>query len=1337
MSFLRRFSARSVAFAALLFAVGFSGAAPSQAADEVEVLRSDLNELVVRYTPVFKGFDSVRVDGKWMYVPKVAGAVLKNPVPGSPAELVMLADFTVPSKQGFTITSIETKGVQRFDKEIAPVGKVVSLNGTPKVHYVTKQQLPETQTDSWALAEYKGIGRTRHIAALKIAAARYDSQLAVIEIPQSVTVRITFTSKVNTSLLNGFQKLAKDFKTTLNHDETVQWRLDAQRNSVKTAQSDRRNSSVLSSGKWYKLTTETEGIYKIDAAQLAAAGITIPVSEVPTLKIFGNGGHELSEKVSDALQNQLNEQSIIVRTKQNGELDAIFFYGSAASGFDFKNGDFRHFINHYTFKNKYLLTWGGSAGKRAEEKAVPNGNSVNTPVSFTGRIFKEDEINSPFLSASGRRWFGQSIDNALPLTVTTQLPGFVNVGDVHYRFNVAHRSKFIGSMTISENNQKLLTKNLNECVGDYVDAYSSGAMDASLPGSQLQGDNRSVLKFAYSGNASGNGFLDWFEIHYPRQLIADNGQLEVFGDKAHNGITEYTVNGFSGETIGFDVTDRANPVLLKNIAPTGGMFSLKDLAESGAPKRYLMASTFKTPQIQEVVLKNLREQSFNSDVFVITHKDIIKSAEKYKAYRESAGEYSVSIITTNDIFNEYSYGAPDPAAIRDFLAQQFEKTDGKLRYVLFWGDGHNDFKGIATQRVNFVPPYESLDSDGEFDGTETYSADDFFGRIIGEDFTPDIAIGRMPVANEIDGGWLVEKILLYENNSSKDQWRSTVTLVADDGITSHGEERGWHTTQSETLANTFIPKDMQRKKIYLVEFPTDNSPVGRRKPLVTGQLLNTVNTSGSVLLNYVGHGNPRLWAHEAVFERETTIPMMTNLDKLFFLTAATCDFGRFDNAENQSGAEELILSRKGGAIGVFSASRVVFSFDNAEINENFYKQLFKFDGRIGDAYFAVKQVRNGQLENDQKFFLLGDPTLRLLIPQRSIRIETINGKPVGQDTVSLKALSTITITGSILKSDSAAAQDFQGTIVVNLFDSDINIELDEPGTNNKYFIRKTGGALNKGAFKVINGQFTATFTIPKDISFENGLGQLYAYAFSETNEFAKGATRSFKVDGIDDVTSVDAFGPEIALFLDGRTFKNGNLVRRSPLLIGDFFDETGVNTTGAGVGHNIEMWLDGNLQSENLTPLFTSSLEDPRKGSVEKQLFNLQPGYHTIRLRAWDVFNNYSEAETSFLVAESDDRMIASDVINFPNPFTQSTCFVFQHNQSSAFKADIMIFSISGQMVRELSSEIVTPHTGQICWDGLDTSGNSIAGGSYVFKVQFQSENGTVQQSTGNLILMR
>ena len=229
--------------------------------------------------------------------------------------------------------------------------------------------------------------------------------------------------------------------------------------------------------------------------------------------------------------------------------------------------------------------------------------------------------------------------------------------------------------------------------------------------------------------------------------------------------------------------------------------------------------------------------------------------------------------------------------------------------------------------------------------------------------------------------------MYYENSEDKSSWRNLITLIADDDKTStkpdgHAE----HTAPSENLANNIIPESFDLKKIYLADYAAVITGNGRRKPSVNTDIIKTIN-DGTLVINYIGHGNPELWAHEVVFDRTASFPQLHN-DRYFFLCTATCDYGYFDVPNFQSGAEDLLFFPDKGSIADFCSSRLVYSGENHSLNYALFTKLLTLPRdtlnlpvTIGKAVFETKINGHYSSVNDQKYYLFGDPTLRLLIPE--------------------------------------------------------------------------------------------------------------------------------------------------------------------------------------------------------------------------------------------------------------------------------------------------------------------------------------------------------------------
>jgi len=1326
------------------------------------VIKSNNYSLVLSYKPKFQGFDTISTEsGVQTLLPKIHGTETIG-IAGQPIKLISKVNITVPSPNGFELKRYSNIKESSFVGKITPYPDYIKNQNSVRVSYrinesaysnssFDKLRITDRFNEDKVKLDYSGIARNRYLTTLEVVAAYYEN--GKITIPEEIVVEIIFKDG---NLSNNIQKVDDwDLPVSINHFESKSWLINSFENlritkdiKNESIETDKKSEKVLSATDqvWLKIRVDKEGIYKINPSMLSELGYSISKEDVPTIKIYGNGGLELSEGVADAINNKLNEQNIIVKTNTSGDFSQILFYGSPANGFRYDNKKgFRHYINHYSNSNYYILTWKGNIGKRAVERKSPEGTIVNRPVTYQNLIFMEEEKENAFNDGSGRTWFGS---NYLPLTFSEQLHNLDRNGKVTIGVAFASRASDSGCfMKLKVNNNLLMNEQMSS-VGGYTDASRIIKYD-SIPAANISQDNRINLQFDYSkisGATSALGYIDWYEVQYPAILIPIDNQIGFFSEPSSTGLTEYSINNFSSSEIyGFDVSDVANPELLENISNVGTMFVFRNINEFYKPKRFFISSNIKSPSLEKFEYIGLRDEISDADMIVISHPKLVESANNYKTYRESQSKIKVKVARTDNIYNEFGSGIPDPTAIRDYISYAFHNWNKPPRFVLLWGDGHYDYKGISTKETNFVPTYQTEDEFYSFNEIESYTSDDYFANISGNDDLIDLAIGRLPVYSESSGNWMVEKIKSYENNSSTDSWRTKMTIVADDSWKYKGYDGSMHTGQAESLWTYIIPDYCQVNKIYLAEYPSENVTGGKRKPRVNEEILSTVNTSGTLLLSYIGHGNPRVWAHEEVFERSITVPQMKNADKLFFLTAASCDFGRFDTPEIRSGAEELILSKLGGAIGSLSSTRLVFAEPNAQLNELLFSKIFEKNPEsgqrmtMGEASFTTKYILRSA--NDKKYCLLGDPAVKLLLPDYNTIIETINNVDVTNgDTAIIQALSLLDIKGRITSPSSTVTDEtFNGTVVITMLDSDQYKEAWEDdgkngGTTHRFFTN--GGALNRSSYKVEKGEFVAEFYIPKDISFSGLPGRLYAYAFTEDNRFAIGNTRNFIIDGITDVENPDRKGPEIQIFLDSREFVSGNIVKCVPLLIVDLSDESGINTTGLGLGHRIEAWIDDSPLSIDLTEKFRSSVEKPGFGTVEELLFSLNPGLHKIKVRAWDVFNNYSEA-TTFFRTEDCGKITIGNLINYPNPFSDKTTFRFNHNISPPFTSELVIMNILGQEVFSLKKQISTNHVGEIEWNGFDKSGNMLPVGNYPYLINLETTDGIRKTERNILTIIR
>jgi hypothetical protein len=571
-------------------------------------------------------------------------------------------------------------------------------------------------------------------------------------------------------------------------------------------------------------------------------------------------------------------------------------------------------------------------------------------------------------------------------------------------------------------------------------------------------------------------------------------------------------------------------------------------------------------------------------------------------------------------------------------------------------------------------------------------------------------------------------VIDYEQNGKRDVWKNLITLVADDGLTSTGNEGSEHTAPTEWIANQILPASFDINKLYLADYPIVITGAGRRKPQVNEDLVEAIN-NGTLLVNYIGHGNPEVWAHEVVFEKSVSIPQFNN-SEYFFLAAATCDFAYYDIPNLQSGAEEMLLLKDAGAIASLSSPRLVFSTLNHQLNYQFLRDLFSSSRDtlnlikpIAAAYFSTKQIYSGI--NDRKYHLFGDPSIRLQVPQYEGSIDSVNGQPLMTD-VQLKALSNAGISGTIKTPEDEKWEDFNGEGILTVFDSERTKLLEQIGN---YPMVIQGGVIFRGRVSVSNGEFNTSFVVPKDILYENKNGKIIFY-FIDENTDGLAFTRNITVGGTDTTAVNDGEGPEIEIFFDDASYYGSYLVSSEPRLIAKLTDETGLNTTGTGVGHKLE----GILNEDDSNPIdftnyFTGELDAGGKaGEINFKFSKMKEGDYDLLVKAWDVFNNFS-SESSFFTVVSDDQLVVRDVYNYPNPFNSSTTFTFQHNLNGTINASIKIYTIAGRMIKVIEANAINDRFVKIPWNGRDEDGDILANGTYLYKVVVRSDNGDFSQS--------
>jgi hypothetical protein len=1115
-----------------------------------------------------------------------------------------------------------------------------------------------------------------------------------------------------------------------------------------------RSGSVLSTGTWSKLAIKEAGIYKVDVAFLSSLGFTASTISSGAIRLYGNGGNMLSETNAEIPIDDLAENAIMMIDGGDGVFngaDYFLFYAGGPDRWlkDSLNKRFVHQKNLYSDSAYYFITIGG-VGKRIT--SVQNTASPTITVnSFNERIFHElDSVN---LLSSGKEWLGEEFADApgktLSRSFSVNIPNLVAGSLATLVSNCVARSVNAGSrFDVRINNQLSQQVNLPSTGPGFYDLFarqSQQQSDLLLPQESMQ------VNYTYvPGSFNAQGWLNFFEIHARRNLvITNNGQLS-FRDwnSVGNSICEFIVGNVSGSTQVWDITEPLTPSRMQgNFSTTEFRF----VNEAARLKEYIAFNPVNAlipsnaGRIPNQDLHNIQQ----TDYLIISHASLLSQAERLAAFHRQKNNLKVTVVTIDKVLNEFSSGAGDPVAIRDFVKMYFDKNvstpASRPKYLLLFGDASFDFKNRVINNTNLVPAYQSTIS---LDPLSTYTSDDFFGFLDdNEDINSglvtnllDIGVGRVPAKNNEEAKNYVDKVIAYYAKESFGSWRNSISFIADD------EDNNLHLQDAELITGTVSANPVFNiQKIYLDAFQQESGSAGGRYPTVNETINNRI-ASGTLVFNFIGHGGAARLAEEVILD-QAMINSWNNSNRLPLFVTATCDFAPYDNPFINSLGENILVRPKTGGIAMMTTTRLVFSFSNRVMNNNYMQFAMQPDANgkyrsLGEAILAAKNYTyqtSGDVINNRKFTLLGDPALTLAFPQFKIKTTRLNSIDPLVQTDTLSAGEKVVIEGQVTDNNGSSLSSFNGTVYPVVFDKPLAIttRANDPGSQQTSF-QQQSNVLFKGKASVTNGRFSFSFKVPKDINYQFGQGKLSYYADDGTidgSDFFNG----FVVGGSAAIVDNDKEGPAIKAWLNDEKFVNGSIVNQRSILIVKLTDSSGINTSGTGIGHDITVILDNNSnQPFNLNNYYEADLDKYGQGYARFQLTDLEPGIHTLKIKAWDVLNNSSEFLLDFMVV-NDDELVIDHVLNYPNPFTTKTQFWFEHNKPGQdLFVQIHIFSLSGKTVRRIEKTINTSgnRSTDVDWDGRDDFGDKIGRGVYIYRLKVFSHGSKPRTVIEKLVVL-
>jgi len=1105
------------------------------------------------------------------------------------------------------------------------------------------------------------------------------------------------------------------------------------------------DNSVLAGGNWYKIRVAEDGIYKVSYSDLDDMGVNVSSLSSANIRLYGNGGGMLPEPNYEFRHDDLQENAIQVFDGGDGVFnqgDYFIFYGQSPDQWKLKEstGWFYHQKNAYSNFTYYYITTDLGAGKRVV--TIENIGGTLTPNytvnKFTGYAFHEiDELN---LNKSGREWYGEVFDFIENYSFDFNFPN-LDAGAEHFlRMKVAAKSTASSSFFGSIDGEEVIIKSVSGVTGlyDYAQTVSAENVFTS------SGDLITVDVQYNKSTSTSIGWLDYIEVNAIRNMSLAGSQM-IFRDPLsihEDYISEFVLTNAPSQNVKiWEITD---PTLVTQITTNVTGNAQRFVLPTPVLREFIAfdGSEYLAVEFVETVPNQDIHGAGAIEYTIVSHPDFLDQANRLADFHRSFSNLNVLVVTPQMVYNEFSSGAQDITAIKDMMRMFYERAGegNKPKYMLLFGDASYDYKDIKVENTNFVPTFESIASLHQIN---SYATDDYFGFLDpteGNDTSEllDIGIGRFIVRTPEEAQMAVDKVLHYATSPiCLGDWRNMVTFVADD------ENGNSHMNQAEKLA-TFLDttyRSYNIDKIYLDSYQQISTPGGQRFPDVN-DAINTRLEKGTAIMNYTGHGGEVGWAHERVLEI-SDINSWTNYDKLSVFVTATCEFTRYDDPDRISAGEYVFLNENGGAVALFTTARATFGGSNFSLNMGFYEYAFeKVDGEhyaMGDLIRLAK-LKSTSEENDKKFVLIGDPALKIAYPENYIETLFINQKSVSETPDTLKALSHITIAGQVIDETSNLVSNFNGTLSAIVFDKESEVTTlgqDEGSYERTFKLRKN--VIYKGKARVDKGKFSFSFVVPKDIAYQYGIGKVSYYAENGETD-ATGNYEGIVVGGSSKTSMVDDIGPDIELYMNDTLFKSGSIANENPILLAMVFDETGINTVGNSIGHDITAILDNDEENPFiLNDFYEAELDSYKKGTVNYPFFNIAAGNHTIKFKVWDVYNNSSEAHIDFVVVDS-ESIVISDLLNYPNPFSTETNFRFNYNQSGEqVKVEIEIFDLAGRLVAVMNGDMSSSgfYATPIPWDGTGTSGGRLNGGIYIYKAKITSENGRQATAVEKLLIAR
>lgn len=1087
--------------------------------------------------------------------------------------------------------------------------------------------------------------------------------------------------------------------------------------------------SVLADGHWVKIRVSESGVCRMSFSELRSAGL-----EPSQVRVFGYGGAQKEQDFSKPNIDDLPQVPVYV-----GE-DYILFYVQGPISWTYNGSRFAHTRNTYSDFGYYLLSDDAGDMLLFPEAEAVSGSPTDVTYYSYYQVQDEDSVNlidRTGVSGGGRTFYGEQFAAGQTRTFTFSTP-YANGDNSSVYIDMAANAATTSTVKAKLNN----TSSKSIYISSIPDHYTFGvAGTISMNGASEEQNQRVTMQFVNS-NASALAWLNYIEITTPSELVMTGSYMGIRSlvNRNTTNPVRFLLRNTTASTQIWDVTDLAAIQRMPTTMVDDQLAWVGTQADG--VHEYIAVNTDGTKFVQAEVVGEVKNQNLhalsNIDYIIICPEGYEDVSEDLAKAHEAKQAITYAIVTDQQVYNEFSSGTPDATAYRWLMKMLYDRAKNGIgqqpRWLLLMGHGTFDNrKLLRNSGTSLLLTYQSKNSVNEI---KAYATDDYFAYLddnegaIDTQGRMDIGVGRLPVESLDEARTTVDKLIQYIRNEQTGKWKNQLVYLADDG------ENGTHTETAEKSAELVRIKnpDFIVHKIFLDAYPQEVNASGESYPLAKNRVLNLLK-NGVLFFNYSGHGGYNAITNESILNLKD-IAGMTNKNQAFWLFA-TCNFAQCD-AGKRSAAETAVLNPKGGAIGILAATRTVYASQNTNLNRSVcdtlfgHSDVFHYDMTLGEAISIGKNLL-GSDENKLAYVLLGDPCMRLNYPT-DYHVETLTE----MDT--LNALSVQHVEGRIIDEDLNTVSDFNGKVDITIYDKMQSIptrDNDNVGGDPRVIAYNDyPNTIFSGATDVKDGLFNYTFMVPKDIRYNFDNGRIVYYAVTadslETAE-AVGHFEQFIIGGTGSTVAIDTIGPEMEIYLNSPAFRNGDKTYATPRFFANLYDKNGINTAGAGIGHDLMLIIDDDPKMiYSLNEYFTAANNSYQAGQVSYLMEELANGPHSLTFRAWDLLNNSTTKSLNFIVEAGLDPSIYN-VTTYPNPVQQSGVvhLIVNYDQpDELIETEIYLYNTAGQMVYSHKQDNPDAVSINLPSLGLNT-------GVYIYSVKIKSASSKYSTTSGKIIVTK